>query len=93
MASAVFSPASATRPLPSAPSTPAAVASALATGLPSWSGYPKAPPSPAQGRAAASRASYGDLPPFFTVPGSVSVAARAPMTTEVELASLGLPGV
>lgn len=69
------------------------MASALASSLPSWSGYPKAPASSAQGRAEASSASYGDLPAFLTFSGSVSVAVRAPMTTEVELASLGPPGV
>ncbi len=49
--------------------------------------------SSAQGRANVSRASYGDLPSFWTCSGLLSVAVRAPMTMDVELASLGPPGV
>ncbi len=92
-----FLPPSAASPFPSPPSTPAAVASALGASLPSLSGwYANAPPPvfASHGTEKVTSASYGDLPfGDFTSPGFSPAAASAPITTEVELASLGLPGL
>lgn len=86
----------AARPLPIEPSTAAAVASALAVSLPSLSGwYANAPPpSPPHGRANVCSAVYGVFPDSVVMSASGTPArASAPITTAVELASLGLPGL
>lgn len=83
-------------PLPIEPRTAAAVASALAVSLPFLSGwYANAPPSlPPHGRANDCSAVYGVRPPSLVRAASGTPAlARAPITTAVELASLGLPGL
>lgn len=88
------SPLVTTREEPSPPRTPAAVASSLAVRSPFFSGWKaKAPPS-AHFRLRPSSASPGVLS-FLEATASafVPVAARAPITSEVELVSVSPPGM